>query len=110
MSIYIIYNLMYNIKASGHGCLRFAQTSSYILSRMQPEAKHPSSRSQDVVDGPGSGALRRAGLRVGAAGGEGGRVSLRRLSAAGLHRGQAVHDAGETLETGGSGCLIAQSV
>lgn len=63
------------------------------------------SPSQDVVDGPGSGALRCAGLRVRATRGEGGRVPQGRRSAGGLHRGQAVHDAGEALQTGGSSCL-----
>lgn len=66
-------------------------------------------RSQDMVDRPGPGALRRAGLRVGAAGGEGGRVTQRSRSAAGFHRGQAVHNAGETLQAGGSGCLVGQT-
>lgn len=66
--------------------------------------------SQDVVDGPGSGAVRRAGLRFGGAGREGGRVPQSRRPAAGLHRGQAVHDAGETLQAGGSRCLVGKSV
>lgn len=66
--------------------------------------------SQDVVDGPGPGALRRAGLRVGAARGEGGRVPRGRRTAAGPRRGQAVHDAGEALQAGGSGGLVARAL
>lgn len=99
---------MYNIKAACHRSSDTAESpsdlhkaSSYLfLLQMQlvfgkkqgsclwqyihVEAKFP---SQDVVHGPGSGALRRAGLRVGAAGGEGGHVSQRCRSAAGLHGG-----------------------
>lgn len=124
MGIYIIYSLMYNIKAA---CRRSSDTaefpsglhttSSHLLLQLQlvyhlwqhihVKAKFP---SQDVVDGPGSGALRRAGLRVRAAGGEGGRVPQSRRPAAGVRRGQTVHDAGETLQTGGSGCLIGQTL
>lgn len=66
--------------------------------------------SQDVVDGSGPGALGGAGLRLGAAGGEGGGVPQARRATAGLHRGQAVHDAGEALQTGGPGGLIGQNV
>lgn len=66
------------------------------------------SPSQDVVDGPGSGALWRAGLRVRAARGESGRVPQSHRSTDRLHRGQTVHDAGEALQTGGSSCLIHQ--
>lgn len=66
--------------------------------------------SQDMVDGPGSRALRCAGLWVGAAGGEGGHVSQSGRSAGGFNRGQTVHDAGETLQAGGSGCFTVQTL
>lgn len=63
-----------------------------------------------MVDGSGPRALGGAGLRLGAARGEGGGVPQGRRAAAGLHRGQTVHDAGETLQTGGAGGLIGQNL
>lgn len=67
--------------------------------------------SQDVVDGSGPGALGGAGLRLGAArregGGGGGGVPQ---ATAGLHRGQPVHDAGQTLQAGGAGRLIRRNL
>lgn len=66
--------------------------------------------SQDVVHGPGSRALRRAGLRVGTAGGVGGHVSQSGRPAAGVRCGETVHDAGEALEAGGSGWFVAQTL
>lgn len=63
-----------------------------------------------MVDGSGPRALGGAGLRLGAARGEGGGIPQGRRAAAGLHRGQTVHDAGETLQTGGAGGLIGQNL
>lgn len=66
--------------------------------------------SQDVVDGSGPGALGGAGLRLGAARGEGGGVPQGCRAAAGLHRGQTVHNAGETLQAGGASGLIGRNL
>lgn len=72
--------------------------------------------SQDVVDGSGPGALGGAGLRLGAArrevggGGGGGGVPQACGATAGLHRGQTVHDAGQTLQAGGAGRLIGRNL
>ena len=63
-----------------------------------------------MVDGSGPGALGGAGLRLGAAGGEGGRVPQACRAAAGLPRGQTVHDAGETLQAGGAGALFSRNL
>lgn len=63
-----------------------------------------------MVDGPGPGAFGGAGLRLGAPGREGGGIPQARRAAAGLHRGQTVHDAGEALQTGGTSTLIAQNL
>lgn len=87
----------------------------WVKARHPPEAIyiHIKARfaSQDVVDGPGSGALRCAGLWVRAAGGEAGCVSkASRPTATGLHRGQAVHDTGQALQTGRSGCFIIHAI
>lgn len=109
MSIYITY-LQSHVQYKS--CLFQGGLSLLISSRLWRyvlvKARLP---SQDVVDGPGAGALRCAGLRVGAAGREGRLVPQRRRSAAGLRRGgQTVHDAGETLQTGSTGCFIAQTI
>lgn len=69
--------------------------------------------SQDVVDGSGPGALGGAGLRLGAArreGGGGGGGGGVPQATAGLHRGQPVHDAGQTLQAGGAGRLIGRNL
>lgn len=66
--------------------------------------------SQDVVDGSGSRVLRSAGLRVGAAGGEGCGVPQGSRSTAGLHGGQAVNNARQALQAGGAGCLVVQTL
>lgn len=66
--------------------------------------------SQDVVDGPGPGALGGAGLRLAAARGEGGGVPQACRAAGGLHRGQTVHDAGQALQAGGAGGLIGRDL
>lgn len=118
MGIYIIYILMYSTKAACHRLLRHSWLLFTILHKSTSHLlffKHScclvrAFLSQDVVDGPGSGAFRRAGLRFRSAGREGGRVPQSCRPAAGLHRGQAVHDAGETLQAGGSWCLVGKCV
>lgn len=121
MSIYITYlqsHIQYKSCHSSSVSFRFPPN---VLSQMQlvfgnsaasacGSVSKPGFPLQDVVDGPGSGALRRAGLWVGVAGGEGGHVSQSGRSTTGLNWGQTVHDAGEALQTGGSGCFIVQTL
>lgn len=66
--------------------------------------------SQDVVDRPGSRALWCAGLGLGAAGGEGGQVPQGGRSTAGLWQRQAVHNARQALQTGGTPGFVIQTV
>lgn len=82
----------------------------YIIYLQSPVHLDSCDASQDVVDGPGPGAFGGAGLRLGAPGREGGGIPQARRAAAGLHRGQTVHDAGEALQTGGTSTLIAQNL
>lgn len=93
MSIYIIYTLVH------------VESCDHVMA----------AASQDVVDGSGPGALGGAGLRLGAArreggGGSGGGGGGVPQATAGLHRGQPVHDAGQTLQAGGAGRLIGRNI